>query len=92
MGLWCSPSLPLKCVAHGGGRVVIWYGLKLSTRCADSVASGEVKGEPPPVIYLGPLGMSYRVIFRWMLLVLGLEVPMRGQAVKQGQLLQCWAT
>ena len=36
---------------------------------------------------LGPPNMSYKVIFRWLLFVLGLVVPRRGQAVNQGQLL-----
>ena len=31
--------------------------------------------------------MSCKVMCRWLLLVLGLEVPRRGQAVNQGQLL-----
>ena len=31
--------------------------------------------------------MSYKVICRWLVLVLGLEVPKRGQAVNQDKLL-----
>ena len=33
-----------------------------------------------------PPGMSYKVICRWLLFVLGLEVPRRDQAVNQRQL------
>ena len=36
---------------------------------------------------LGLPGMSYRVICRWLLLVLSLEVPRRGKTVNQGWLL-----
>ena len=39
--------------------------------------------------------MSYKVICRWLMLVLGLEVPRRGLAANQGQLLLVpglWAT
>ena len=39
------------------------------------------------MFYLGPLRMRYKAICRFLLLVLGLEVPSRGQAVNQGQLL-----
>ena len=31
--------------------------------------------------------MTYKVICRWLLLVLGLEIPKLGQAMNQGQLL-----
>ena len=45
------------------------------------------QGQPLPMCCLGPPNMSYKVIFRWLLFVLGLVVPRRGQAVNQGQLL-----
>ena len=41
--------------------------------------------QPPPVFYLGPSGMSYKAICRWLLLVLSMEVPRQDQPVKQ-----CW--
>ena len=47
---------------------------------------GAGQGQPLPVFRTGPPGMSYKAIFRWLLLVLGLEVPRRGQAANQG----CW--
>ena len=84
-GLWCSPSPSLECVTRGSIRVVIQCGLKLSTRCTGSGAS-QGKGEPPPVPYLGSPGTSYKVIFRWLLLMPGLEVPRKGQVASQGQL------
>ena len=86
VGLWCSHCLPLKYVTCGGGRVVIWHSLQLSTGCTGSGASWELQGQQPHVPCLGPPGMNYIVIFRWLLLVLGLEVPRRGQAANQG----CW--
>ena len=36
---------------------------------------------------LGPPSRSYKVICRWLILVLGLEVPRRVQAANQGWLL-----
>ena len=87
VGLWCSHCLPLKYVTCGGGRVVIWHSLQLSTGCTGSGASWELQGQQPHVPCLGPPGMNYIVICRWLLLVLGLEVPRRGQAGNQGLLL-----
>ena len=43
--------------------------------------------ELPHVPCPGPPGMSYRTICRWLLLVLGLEMPKRGQAGNLGRLL-----
>ena len=87
MGHWCSSSLHLECVTRGGGRVIIQHGLKLSTQCTGSGASWEVQGQPPSVPCLWSLSMSYRAICRWLLLVLGLQVPKRRQSVNQGRLL-----
>ena len=47
---------------------------------------GESQDQPPPVSYAWPPGISYKAICRWMLLVLGLELPQCGQAVNQSQL------
>lgn len=68
-----------ECVAHGSGRVVIWFGLNLSAACTGSGATWEGQGQPPPVPYLGLLDMSHKGICGWLLLVLGLEVPRRAQ-------------
>ena len=75
MGLWCLLSLPLECVRCGCGWVVLRCGLKVSTWYAGSGAS--------PVPCLGPLGMCHDVVCRRLLLVLGLEVPGRDQAVNK---------
>ena len=44
-----------------------WYRPRLATAC----------------VLLGPLGIRYKVIFKWLLFVLGLEVPRPGQAVNK---------
>ena len=80
--VWCSPTSPLKCITHGDGTVVIQHGLKLSTRCTGSGASQEVQGKSLPVPFVGLPGRSYRATCRWLLLVLGLEVPKIGHATK----------
>ena len=82
VGLWCSLSVPLECVARGGGGVVIWLCLKLSPGCAGCGVSWEVQSQPPPVPCLGPPGTSYR----WLLLVFGVKVPKRDQGWYQGRL------
>ena len=48
---------------------------------------GAGQGQLLSVFFLGPPGMSYKAICRWLLCVLGLEVPRRGQAEKQSWLL-----
>ena len=48
---------------------------------------GAGHSQPPPVSCPGPHSVSYKVICRWLLLMLGQEVPRKGQAVKQGWLL-----
>ena len=35
--------------------------------------AGAGKGQPPPVFCLGPLGVSYKVICKWLHLVQGLR-------------------
>ena len=86
-GLLCPLSPSLECVNVG---VVGW--------CFDVVWSCPqgylVLGLPrscsqsplPPMFYLGPLDMSYRVTCRWLLLVPGLEGPRKGQAASQSWL------
>ena len=46
----------------------------------------EGQSQLPPVFCSGPPSMSYKMIFRWLFLVLDLEVPKRDQAVNQVQL------
>ena len=48
---------------------------------------GTGEGQLLPVFCPGPPSMNYKVICRWLLLVLGLEVPRQDQAVNQEQLL-----
>ena len=49
--------------------------------------SGAAQGQPLPVPSPGPLDMSYKVVSRWLSLLLGLEVPGRGQAANWARLL-----
>ena len=51
------------------------------------VLGGAGQGQLLPVFYLGPLDISYKAICRWLLLVLGLEVPRRDQTVNPSQML-----
>ena len=48
-----------------------------------SLPGGAGQGQPPPVFYPEPPNTSYKVC-RWLLLVLGMEVCRRGQALNQG--------
>ena len=48
---------------------------------------GTDQGQLLPVFCPGPPSMSYKVVCRWLLLVLGLNVPRQGQTPSQGQLL-----
>ena len=48
---------------------------------------GMGQGQPLPVFCKGPFSISYKVICRWLLLVLGLEVPRRDQTVNPSQML-----
>ena len=61
--------------------MVLWCGLKLVTMYTDSEPPVRYKTKLPPVPCLGPPGMSFNLFCRWLLLVLGLKVPERGQAV-----------
>ena len=64
------------------------HGMKLSSRFAGSGASLEEQAKVSCHLCLAwAPSMSYKAIYRWLLLVLGLKVPRRGQAVNQGQLL-----
>ena len=42
---------------------------------------GAGKGQPPPVFCPGPPSVNYKAICRWLILVLGLEVPRQSQIV-----------
>ena len=46
-----------------------------------------VQGQPPPVFWPESHSISYKAICRWLILVLRLEVPRKGQAVNHGRLL-----
>ena len=82
-------SSPLECVACGGSWVVVLGGyLKLSI---GYLPEGTGQGQLPCVFCWGSPSMSYKAFFRWLLLVLGLEIPRQGQSVNQGQLLLVWA-
>ena len=65
----------------------------LSTECTGSGASGSTgQGQLLPVFFPEPLNMSYKVahakpLNRWLLVVLGMEVPRQDQAVNQDWLL-----
>ena len=88
-GLWCLLSLPLECITCRGGWVVLCHDLKLSTGYAGSGASWEIQAKVSHCLCSawGPPGMSYKAIFQWLLLTLGLDVPRQGQAMNQGWLL-----
>ena len=66
--------MPFGCVICGDGWVVLWYCLKLATKCVglgplgrgSDVGQAQLLLVPCP----GPLGMSYKVICRWLPLVL----------------------
>ena len=48
---------------------------------------GAGQGQLPLVFCPEPLGISYKAIFRWLLFVLGWEVPTSSQAAKHSWLL-----
>lgn len=74
-------------IDHRGNRIVIQHSLKLSTRYTATGASWEMQDQPPSVPCLGPPDTSYRVIFRWLLLVWDLKVPRRGHDASQATFL-----
>lgn len=74
MGPECLQSPPFRYVICGGDWVVLWCSQKLATRCAGSGTSGAGPGQPLPLLCPGPLGMTYKVICSYFLLMLGLEV------------------
>ena len=79
-------SPPIKCVSCGW--VVLQQGLKLSSRCTGSESSKEMKAKVSCHLCLAQTtSMSYKVICRCLVLVLGLEVAVRGKAMNQGRLL-----
>ena len=51
----------------------MWCDLKLTMEYTGSGASKELQGQPPSMLYTDPSSVSHRVIFRWLILVLGLE-------------------
>ena len=84
--LLCSLNPLLDCVTHGGGYVVnpVWSKAVLQVHC-QWVLPG--CGRLATVCALtGAIWNELQSICRWLLLMLGLEVPRRGQAVIQGWL------
>ena len=62
--------------------MVLHHVLKLTTWCTGSGVSWELQPICP-----GPPAMSYKVVCRWLLLVLGFEVLRKGQVANQGWLM-----
>ena len=73
-GFWSLLSQLLEHVACLGGWVALWF----PRWCRPNSAC---------LFYLGLLGIGYKVICRWLLIMLGLEVPRWSKAVNGGQLL-----
>ena len=80
MGPWCLPSFPLECVTHGCAWVVLWCGLKLSTRSvALEPPGGAGQGQSPATCALsGATQHELQSNLQMAAIVLGLEVPSRG--------------
>ena len=55
--------------------------------CSGGFPGGGVQGQPQSMFCLGPPCLSYKSKLRWLLLVLGLEIPRQSQAVNVGWLL-----
>ena len=67
---------------------MIQHGLKLSTRYTDSEASQEVQANiAAPCALTTATQHELQSICRWLLLLLGLEMPKRGQTSNQNWLL-----
>ena len=79
-GLLCPLSSPLECVTCRGNWVVltIWFEA-VHWVCWLWGLLGDAGQVLPLLVFCqGPPSMSYNTIVRWLLLVLGLEVPWRG--------------
>ena len=69
-----------------GGGAPMWS-VAVHCACGDwGFPGGAGQGQSPPVFAWGPLSELHSNL-RWLLLVLGLEIPRRSQAVNLGQLL-----
>ena len=93
MRLCCLLSLPLWVFLLGEVEVFGWcFNLVWSYLPGTMLwifQGGTGQGHPPPVFFLQPPSISYKTIYRQLLLVLGLEMSSRGQAENQVQLLLC---
>ena len=81
---WCWLNLSLECVIRGSGWVVLQRG-----RARGMLTLGNPRRYRPRsvimcVFCLWSPSMSYKEIGRWLLLVLGFEVPSRVRAANQG--------
>ena len=70
-----------------GGGASTWSGAVHQMHWLWSLPGGTGQGQLPPMFCSRRPGVSYRAICRWLLLVLGLEVPRWSQAANQGWLL-----
>ena len=93
VGLWClltlppADSAPWVCHLWGClGGASTWSEIVHQVCGHWGLLGGAGQGLLPPVPCLGPAGLSYKAICRWLLLALGLKVPRRGQAMNWGQL------
>ena len=65
----------------------MWSEVVQQVHCLWGLLGGIGQCQQSPVFFSGPLGISYKVISGWLLLVLDLEVPRRGSDVNQVWLL-----
>ena len=66
------------CLCRWLGDTLRWYKAVYWLHWLRGPTGGAGQGQLPPVFCLGPPGMSDRVICRWLLLMLGLEVLRKG--------------
>ena len=70
-----------------GGGALVWSVAVHWVHRLWGFQGGAGQGQPVPMFHPGPPSMSYKAICRWLLHVLGLEVPRQSQAVNLGWLL-----
>ena len=81
-----SALVPTECITCGGYLGVFFLTWSEAVHWVYwlwSLPGGADKAWALPVFCPGPLGMNYKEICRWLLLVLDLEVPKRCQAANQ---------
>ena len=84
--LWYLLNSSIECITCGVGWVVLQHAVHWVYRLW-GFPEGADQGQQLPVFGLMPLGISYTTICRWLILVLVLKVPKKGQTMNQGQLL-----